>query len=143
MPQQLDTPLWRDFSYPVDADRVREPIAILDRRPEVICFDRFCVVLGARQVFSDGRPVELSSRAFDILVVLLRARGTIVPKDTIIKYVWPSTIVDESNLRFQMATLRKALGDARDLIKTVPGRGYLFVVGAGVPSTQSKEPLLT
>jgi hypothetical protein len=34
--------------------------------------------------------------------------------------------VDESNLRFQVASLRKALGQDRDLIKTVSGRGYLF-----------------
>jgi DNA-binding winged helix-turn-helix (wHTH) protein len=25
-----------------------------------------------------------------------------------------------------MATLRKALGEDRDLIKTIPGRGYIF-----------------
>ncbi len=32
--------------------------------------------------------------------------------------VWPDIFVDDGNLRFQMATLRKALGDDRDLIKT-------------------------
>ena len=41
-------------------------------------------------------------------------------------YVWPSTLVEESNLRFQMMSLRKALGKDRDIIKTIPGRGYLF-----------------
>ncbi len=36
-------------------------------------------------------------------------------------------IVEESNLRFQMAVLRKILGNDRDMIKTVAGRGYIVV----------------
>jgi hypothetical protein len=58
--------------------------------------------------------------------VLAQARGTLVTKEAIIRQVWPSTIVEESNLRFQMACVRKALGRDRDLIKTIPGRGYLL-----------------
>jgi hypothetical protein len=34
---------------------------------------------------------------------------------------------DESNLRFQIASLRHALEDHRDFIKTISGRGYFFV----------------
>jgi hypothetical protein len=49
-----------------------------------------------------------------------------VAKEELVKQVWPSTFVDESNLRFQMACLRKALGSDRSVIKTVPGRGYIF-----------------
>jgi DNA-binding response OmpR family regulator len=45
----------------------------------------------------------------------------------ILDTVWPLTIVDESNLRFQIACLRKALGEDCDLIKTISGRGYIFV----------------
>ncbi len=51
-----------------------------------------------------------------------------IGKKQILESVWPSTVVEESNLRFQMARLRHALGPDRDLIKTVPGRGYLFVL---------------
>ena len=141
-PQQLSTPFWQNFSFPTVVDGVAEPIAMRERNPEVICFDRFSVVLGARQVLADGRAVELGSRAFDLLVVLLKGRGTVVSKETITKYVWPSTIVDESNLRFQVASLRKVLGDSRDLIKTVPGRGYLFVAGVGTAFARYDEPLL-
>jgi DNA-binding response OmpR family regulator len=95
---------------------------------EEVRFGRFWVIPGARQLFVDGRTVEVGSRAFDLLVVLLSARGTVVNKREIIDRVWPSTVVDESNLRFQMAALRRALGEYRDVIKTVPGRGYLFAV---------------
>ncbi len=40
--------------------------------------------------------------------------------------VWPGRIVDENNLPAQITALRRAFGTNRDLIRTVPGRGYQF-----------------
>jgi len=40
--------------------------------------------------------------------------------------VWPTTIVEECNLRFQIGVLRRALGADGELIRTVLGRGYLM-----------------
>lgn len=94
----------------------------------VLSFGRHKVLLGSRTLLRDGRDVELGARAFDLLICLLLARGTIVPKDAILGFVWPSTCIDESNLRFQVACLRKALGQDGTMIKTIPGRGYFFAV---------------
>lgn len=80
----------------------------------------------ARLLLRRQRPVKIGGRAFDLLIVLLRARGSVVPKSRIMQAVWPGTFVAEGNLRFQMAMLRKALGRDRDLIKTVIGRGYML-----------------
>ncbi len=80
----------------------------------------------ARKLTHNDTAVEIGGRAFDLLVILLLARGRLMSKEEIVRHVWPSTTVDECNLRFQMAVLRKALGRDRDVIKTVPGRGYLF-----------------
>ena len=93
---------------------------------QVLRFGRFCLVPGSRTLLRDGAPVELGGRAFDLLHVLVRSRGQVVSKAAIIAQVWPHAVVEESNLRFQMATLRRALADDRGLILTVPGRGYLF-----------------
>ena len=90
-----------------------------------------------------GRPVEIGSRAFDLLVVLLASRGAIVSKNDIMKFVWPSVNVDESNLRFQIACLRKVLAHDRDVIKTISGRGYLFttdVLDEFMSSCDAAEP---
>ena len=95
------------------------------RRP--IGFGHFVVLPAARTLLLKGAPVDIGGRAFDLLMVLLRSRGEVVGKEEIVRHVWPTTIVDEGNLRFQMAVLRKALGADRDRIKTVTGRGYLFV----------------
>ena len=44
--------------------------------------------------------------------------------------LWPDRFVEEGNLTLNISTLRKALGETRDLheyIVTVPGQGYRFV----------------
>ncbi len=102
-----------------------------------LTFGHYMVLPASRALLRRGRRVELGSRAFDLLVVLLRARGRIVTKDEIVRYVWPSTIVVESNLRYQMASLRKALGNERDRIKAVPGRGYLFIADNDEAETET------
>src|SRR6185503_1846783 len=56
--------------------------------------------------------------------------------------VWPDVIVEESSLRFHMASLRKALVDGKDgarYIKTLPGRGYCFVAPVSRSSGRSAE----
>ncbi|MCX8478018.1 MAG: winged helix-turn-helix domain-containing protein [Sphingomonas sp.] len=90
-------------------------------------FGEFVVNVRARTLERAGQPIAIGDRAFDLLIVLLRAQGEIVSKAGIVKYVWPSTFVEEANLRVQVALLRKALGDAGARVKCVIGRGYLFV----------------
>jgi predicted ATPase/DNA-binding winged helix-turn-helix (wHTH) protein len=80
-----------------------------------------------REVTSEGLPLRIGSRALGVLEVLIAARGSLVSKDEIMARVWPNTIVEENNLQVQIATLRKVLGEDRELIRTVPGRGYLLV----------------
>ena len=90
-------------------------------------FAGFACLPGRRQLLKGGNPVAINSRAFDILVALLNARGGLVSKDELVAAAWPSTNVAEGNLRVHMAALRKALeahGGDENLICTVPGRGY-------------------
>jgi DNA-binding winged helix-turn-helix (wHTH) protein len=78
----------------------------------------------------DGRPVELTGKAFDVLLVLIQSGGEILTKDAIIQRVWPETAVEEGNLSRNISTLRKALGETpedRQYIVTLAGRGYRFV----------------
>jgi TolB-like protein len=53
--------------------------------------------------------------------------GGLVTKDEFLRRVWPDTVVEENNLVVQISALRKALGEDRDFIRTVSGRGYRFV----------------
>src|SRR3984957_14448840 len=90
-------------------------------------FGRFRLLPHRRELRADGVVVELGSRAFDILMILTEARGALVTKDEILSRVWPDTVVEENNLVVQISALRKALGEDRDFIRTVSGRGYRFV----------------
>jgi DNA-binding response OmpR family regulator len=105
-----------------------------------IRFGPFCVHPRSRQLFADGQPVDIGSRAFDLLVVLLEARGALVSKERIMRRIWPTTVVEECNLRQQMAFLRKALGSSRDAIKTIPGRGYIFAADTETVATHAWMP---
>jgi DNA-binding winged helix-turn-helix (wHTH) protein len=90
-------------------------------------FGRFRVLLRRRRLLADGVPVELGTRAFDLLLVLLEAGGALVTKEELLNQVWPSVVVSEENLKVQISALRKALGADRDLIRTEFGRGYRFI----------------
>jgi DNA-binding winged helix-turn-helix (wHTH) protein len=87
-------------------------------------FGRFRVLLRQRQLIADGVPIELGTRAFDLLLVLLEADGALVTKDELMSRVWPGIVVAEENLKVQIFALRKALGEDRDFVRTEFGRGY-------------------
>jgi DNA-binding winged helix-turn-helix (wHTH) protein len=91
-----------------------------------LLFGRFRVLLRQRQLLADGVPVELGTRAFDLLLVLLEADGSLVSKEELLSRVWPGIVVSEENLKVQVSALRKALGADRDVIRTEFGRGYRF-----------------
>lgn len=87
-------------------------------------FDSFTVQPGERRLLSNGTPVEVAPRAFDVLVLLLANAGHLVSKDAMLADVWRGLIVEESNLHVQISALRKLLG--ADAIDTVRGEGYRF-----------------
>jgi DNA-binding winged helix-turn-helix (wHTH) protein len=89
-------------------------------------FGRFRVLLRRRQLLADGIPVEIGTRAFDLLVALLEADGSLVTKNELLTRVWPGIVVSQENLKVQIAALRRVLGEGRDLIRTEFGRGYRF-----------------
>jgi non-specific serine/threonine protein kinase len=90
-------------------------------------FGRFRLVLHSRELLAGGVPLSVGNRAMDVLFALIEAQGLLVTKDELLSRVWPNTTVEENNLQFQVSTIRKVLGEDRDLIRTVSGRGYRFV----------------
>jgi DNA-binding winged helix-turn-helix (wHTH) protein len=85
----------------------------------------------ARQLLlEDAAPVRLGTRGLEILAALVERPGELVGKDELMARVWPTTVVEESNLKVHVAALRRALGEGRcgrRYIATVVGRGYRFV----------------
>ena len=86
----------------------------------------------ARQVLRDGRPVELTPREFDLLMVLVRNRGVTVYRDALFEQVWGMEEIGMRTLDIHISRLRKKLGwDAR--IRTVPKIGYRLEAGEEDP----------
>ena len=103
------------------------------RNPEpkdVLSFGPFSLFAAERLLKKGDEPIPLGDRALDILIALAERAGEVVTHKELISTVWPDVTVEEANLRFQMAALRKALGDGRDgarYISNISGRGYCFV----------------
>jgi TolB-like protein/Tfp pilus assembly protein PilF len=97
-------------------------------------FGRIEVRPALRQVWVDGKPVVLGSRAFDLLMVLVERRDRLVPKDELLDAAWPNLVVEENNLSVQISALRRALGP--DAITTVTGRGYRFTPAPAQPENE-------
>jgi TolB-like protein/tetratricopeptide (TPR) repeat protein len=79
------------------------------------------------RVLRDGRPVALTPKAFDLLVLLMSRHGCLVRREELLSTLWPDTFVDESNLTGAIWAVRKVLGHDRRWIETVPKQGYRFV----------------
>jgi predicted ATPase/DNA-binding winged helix-turn-helix (wHTH) protein len=97
---------------------------------DVVSFGPFSLFAAERLLKKADEPIPLGDRALDLLIALAERAGEVVTHKELISTVWPDVTVEESNLRFQMATLRKALGDGRGgvrYVSTVAGRGYCFV----------------
>ena len=109
-----------------------------------IQFEDFKLDHGDRQLRRGGEPVELSSRYFDALALLLSERGRLVSKDRFLDEVWRGVPVTDEALTQCIKTLRRQLGDDASnprFIETVPKHGYRFIAEIRVdePSTAAGQ----
>lgn len=82
----------------------------------------------------DGEIVSLPAKTLDVLTALLRRAPRLVTKEEIFAAVWPDAEVEEGNIAFHVAALRKVLdeGEATSPIETVRGRGYRFIADVAI-----------
>jgi predicted ATPase/DNA-binding winged helix-turn-helix (wHTH) protein len=96
----------------------------------VLRFGPYAFHLSQRLILEGDRPLRMGGRALDILQVLVERAGQVVSKDELIARVWPTSVVEEINLRVHIAALRRALGDGQNgqrYIVNIPQRGYSFI----------------
>ncbi len=82
---------------------------------------------GTRQVFSGGKPVDLTTFEFDILELLMRSAGRVLSRDALMEnfYNRKATPFDRS-IDMHISHIRKKLERGESLIKTIRGVGYQF-----------------
>jgi DNA-binding winged helix-turn-helix (wHTH) protein len=118
-----------DADFP-SIDVRRRPRTAAKHFAAFIAFGRFRLCPRERLLLEDDKPVNLGCRALDLLIALLERPGEVVSKQELIARIWAGFTVEESNLKVQIAVLRRILrdGQAGDrYISTVNGRGYCFV----------------
>jgi DNA-binding winged helix-turn-helix (wHTH) protein len=106
----------------------------------VMSFGSFRVPPYQRLLLEGDRPLRLGSRAFDILTALVERAGEVVNEDELTARAWPQTFVEGANLKTQVSTLRRALGDGHAghcYVVTIPGRGNVFVASVRHEGTVS------
>jgi len=109
---------------------------------DVLSFGPFNLFAAERLLKKADEPIALGGRAIDLLIALVEQAGKVVTQRELISRVWPDVTVEDANLRFHIAALRKALGDGRDgsrYVSNVVGRGYCFVA----PVTRSSKPAVS
>src|ERR1700730_18772038 len=110
----------------------RNPLVQAEVVWRAFSFGPFRIIPHARLVERDGSPMPLDSRAFDLLCVLVSRPGKVVSKGELMAKVWPDVTVEESNLRFHIAQLRRALSDDQGGEgSNVSRRRYCFVAPVG------------
>ena len=88
----------------------------------------------SRRISNDeGGVRRVTPKALTVLLVLVNARGAVVPREALLHAVWRDAEVLEENLTHAVAELRRALGDQRrkaKVIETVHGVGYRLTIPA-------------
>jgi len=98
-----------------------------------------------RRVIKDGKYLELTTKTFDVLQLLIENGGEIVTKDEILDKVWSGNFVEEGNLAVHISKLRRLLGETKNhsFIETVQGSGYRFVAPVHEASQSEWETALS
>jgi DNA-binding winged helix-turn-helix (wHTH) protein/TolB-like protein/Tfp pilus assembly protein PilF len=82
-----------------------------------------------RLLLHEGETVQLTPKAFDMLLALVENSGHLLEKNELMQRLWPDSFVEEGSLAQNISLLRKALSEneSQKFIETVPRRGYRFV----------------
>lgn len=90
---------------------------------------------------AENELAELRRQALDVLLALGAHAGHVVPKEELMRRVWPNVVVSEDSLVQAIADIRRVLGeDGHRLVRTVPRRGYLLVADPPAPVDRPFSP---
>lgn len=93
---------------------------------KVLAFEHLKIDPERRQVWIDGREIELTQTEFELLFALAQHRGLVLSRDQLLEQVWGGAYFGELRVvDVHLGHVRQKLG-RDDLIATVRGVGYRF-----------------
>jgi len=115
---------------PFSFDELLARVRALLRRPRahggnILKTEGLLLDVVAKTVESDGAPIHLTAKEFQLIEYLLRHKGEVVSKDQLLDHVWADEErVQHNTVETFIANVRKKLGTSKDVIHTVRGYGY-------------------
>jgi DNA-binding winged helix-turn-helix (wHTH) protein/alpha-beta hydrolase superfamily lysophospholipase len=107
----------------------------------IYSFQNFLLDPMRRECRRGGELLSVEPQVLDILLHLIRNRDRVVSNDELIKAVWNGRVVSESTLSSRISVMRQVLGDsgeAQQLVRTFPRKGYRFVADVSERETQPR-----
>src|SRR5215475_2364505 len=93
-------------------------------------FGPFRLATAEHRLYRNSKMVMLPPKEFNLLLLLVQNPGQVMNRESLIKSLWPNTVVEEANLNVHISALRKALAEnqgEQHYIETLPRLGYRFI----------------
>lgn len=120
----------KPFSFEELLERVKIHFRNSDEEPPLLTVNFLKVNTRTHQVFSADEEINLTLKEYQLLVYLIRNKGTVCTRKEIIKDIWNISFeYDTGVIDVFINSIRKKLSlkAGNDIIKTVRGVGYMIV----------------
>jgi len=100
-----------------------------DKLPEVLRIGDLTIDFSKIMVLIKGKPIELTSKEFELLKILIRAKNRVLSRDYLLDTVWgfdQALEIQTRTVDVHITTLRKKLKSESKRIITVKNYGYRF-----------------
>src|SRR6266850_263030 len=106
-------------------------------------FAGFTLDLPSERLLRGTDEIKVRRKCFQALRLLVENAGRLVTREELTAHVWPDIVVGEDSLHQCIREVRKALDDSgQAIVRTVPGRGYLFATALEEPSELREAPAI-
>jgi two-component system alkaline phosphatase synthesis response regulator PhoP len=120
-----DDYITKPFSVLELVARVKAHLRTQSKSGDTITCSGLVVNPSARTVTSNGKPVMLTYKEFELLLALIKKAGTVVTREELLHEVWGYEYYGESRtVDIHIKNLRTKLGKGGDCIVSVRGVGY-------------------
>jgi two-component system phosphate regulon response regulator PhoB len=114
----------KPFSTAVLVARIEAVLRRGSAESDILTAGPVRIVPASRQVLAEGRAVELTGAEYNILLALVEAGGSVLSRDELKGISGAGRGDSERIVDVHIAALRKKLGRAKGIVKTIHGQGY-------------------
>jgi DNA-binding response OmpR family regulator len=122
------------MTKPFSIEELKARIKALARRPRkiespILIVDDLILDTHKRTVKRGETSIYLTRKTYDLLEYLMRNKGIVLSRGSIMEYVWNSDSDPFSNtIEAHILNLRKKINvkGKKDILKNIPGRGYIM-----------------